>query len=249
MYRYCKCVGVKYHYGCDKKTIKKERIEDFVINRIMKIVNDPKAINEIIKNVLIYQEKGNRVLPTLEAELADVEKRKANLLNAIEMGIVNATTKQRLDELEMQCNNLQTEIAREQMESNLIDENKLKFYLEQFKGIDPTKLSNRRKLINTLVNAIYLYDDKLDLILNYQDGTQTIPLSEVEAFLNCSPVICEGEPQKGTQMCVFFLFVLNKKGDCNTFVMQSPLLMNRKMFDRARFEYAPQQDIQNPDYP
>lgn len=124
--------------------IKKERIEDFVIDRIMKIVNDPEAINEIIKNVLIYQEKGNRVLPTLEAELADVEKRKANLLNAIEMGIVNATTKQMLDELEMQCNNLQIEIAREQMENNLID------------------------------------------------GTQTIPLSEVEAFSNCSPVICEG---------------------------------------------------------
>ena len=26
-------------------------------------------------------------------------------------------------------------------------------------------------------------------------------------------------------------------------------IMNRKMFDRARFEYAPQQDIQSPDYP
>ncbi|MGN0005152.1 MAG: recombinase family protein [Candidatus Gastranaerophilaceae bacterium] len=201
-YRYYKCVGVKYHYGCDKKTIKKERIEDFVIDRIMKIVNNPEAINEIIKNVLIYQEKGNRVLPMLEAELADVEKRKANLLNAIEMGIVNATTKQRLDELEMQCNNLQIEIAREQMEINLIDENKLRFYLEQFKGIDPTKLSNRRKLINTFVNAIYLYDDKLDLILNYQDGTQTIPLSEVEAFSNCSPVICKGEPY-GTHPKIF----------------------------------------------
>ena len=67
-------------------------------------------------------------------------------------------------------------------------------FLEQFKGIDPTKLSNRRKLINTFVNAIYLYDDKLDLILNYQDGTQTIPLSEIEAFSNCSPVTSEGEP-------------------------------------------------------
>ena len=73
-YRYYKCVGVKYHYGCDKKTIKKERIEDFVIDRIMRIVNNPESINEIIKNVLIYQEKGNRVLPTLEAELTDVEK-------------------------------------------------------------------------------------------------------------------------------------------------------------------------------
>lgn len=121
------------------------------------------------------------------------------------MGIVNATTKQRLDELEMQCNNLQIEIAMEQIENSLIDESKLRFYLEQFKGIDPTKLSNRRKLINTFVNTIYLYDDKLDLILNYQDGTQTIPLSEVEAFSNCSPVICEGEPQRQVIDLSFFI--------------------------------------------
>lgn len=78
-----------------------------------------------------------------------------------------------------------------------VDENKLRFYLEQFKGIDSTKLVNRRKLINTFVNPIYLYDDKLDLILNYQDGTETISLSEVEAFDSSSPVTSEGEPGLG----------------------------------------------------
>lgn len=78
-----------------------------------------------------------------------------------------------------------------------VDENKLRFYLEQFKGIDSTKLVNRRKLINTFVNPIYLYDDKLDLILNYQDGTETISLSGVEAFDSSSPVTSEGEPGLG----------------------------------------------------
>ena len=34
-------------------------------------------------------------------------------------------------------------------------------------------------LIDTFVNAVFVYDDKLVLIYNYQQGTQTIMLKEV----------------------------------------------------------------------
>ena len=36
VYRYYKCVGVKKHSGCDKKTVKKDWIEDFVVKQIEK---------------------------------------------------------------------------------------------------------------------------------------------------------------------------------------------------------------------
>ena len=42
----------------------------------------------------------------------------------------------------------------------------------------------RQRLIDTFVNAIYLYDDKIVLITNYKDGTKTVTLEQVEEALS-----------------------------------------------------------------
>jgi len=36
-------------------------------------------------------------------------------------------------------------------------------------GIDITQLEQRQRLIDTFVNAVYLYDDKIVLTFNYKD--------------------------------------------------------------------------------
>ena len=38
VYRYYKCVDVKKHSGCDKKTVKKDWIEDLVVKQIEKVL-------------------------------------------------------------------------------------------------------------------------------------------------------------------------------------------------------------------
>ena len=44
-------------------------------------------------------------------------------------------------------------------------------------------LDQRKMLINTFVNSIYLFDDKALVNFNYKDGTETINFSEVECAL------------------------------------------------------------------
>ena len=39
-------------------------------------------------------------------------------------------------------------------------------------------------MIDTFVNAVYVFDDKLVLTYNYQHGTQTISLDEIESALS-----------------------------------------------------------------
>ena len=47
------------------------------------------------------------------------------------------------------------------------------------------KLRDHRKmLIDTFVNAIYLYDDKIVLTFNYHDGTKTITFDDVSSALS-----------------------------------------------------------------
>ena len=54
------------------------------------------------------------------------------------------------------------------------------FWLHRFRKLDVTKESHRQMLIDTFVNRIYVFDDKLLLTFNYKDGTRTITLTDAK---------------------------------------------------------------------
>ena len=43
-----------------------------------------------------------------------------------------------------------------------------------------TKREQRQRLIDSFVNAVYLYEEKVILTFNYKDGSKTITLEDVE---------------------------------------------------------------------
>ena len=102
------------------------------------------------------------------------------MLNAIQDGIYNFSTKRRLDELEERKEALETEIANEQLIKPLLEPKKLKFYFINLRKLDTTKLEDRRSLINNFVNAVVLHDDRIDFVFNYQDGTKTVTFEELK---------------------------------------------------------------------
>lgn len=194
VYRYYRCNGVRYHYGCDKKNIKKSVIENFVVNRVSQAICDEEFIDGLVEEILEFQASDNKVLPVLQSQLQEVEKKIDNLIAAIENGICNASTKKRLDELEQRQKELTIEISREKIENKGVSEAEIRRFFEEFKGIDTSVLANRRKLINIFVNAIYLYDDELKLVLNYKNKTEIVPISEVEKASFSASRRCLGEP-------------------------------------------------------
>lgn len=88
VYRYYKCVGVKKHSGCDRKTVKKDWIEDLVVKQIEKVLYDDVLIEKIADTIMKIQGKENTVLPMLRKQYADIQRGIDNLLNAIQQGIV-----------------------------------------------------------------------------------------------------------------------------------------------------------------
>ena len=57
-------------------------------------------------------------------------------------------------------------------------------WFDQFRHGDPANREFQKRLIDTFVNAVYVFDDKLVLTYNYQHGTQTISLEEIESALS-----------------------------------------------------------------
>ena len=65
---------------------------------------------------------------------------------------------------------------------------------------DTTKLVHRRRLIDSFVNAIYLYDDRITLVFNFKDGTKTITFAELEESGLGSDINALAAPSNGLEI-------------------------------------------------
>ena len=184
VHRYYKCVSVKKkRTDCKKKPVKKDWIENLVISQTMKLVNDEETVKAIAAMLLDMQERENTNLPLLTEQLREAQRGIDNLLNAIQQGIFTKSTKNRLEELEAAKEELEVKIANEKLAKPKLTEEQILFYLLKFRVLDMSKQSHRQRLIDTFINRIYLYDDKLVITFNHKDGAQTITLNDIETAL------------------------------------------------------------------
>ncbi len=211
MYTYYKCAAAKKKKTCDKKAVRKQWLEDLVVNETMKMIRDDDSIQSIVDAVMILQEQENTVLPLLEKQMKDIENGIENLLNAIQAGVLTSSTKGRLEKLEAQQKELEIRIAEEKLAKPKVSADFVKFWLTNFRKLDPNVKSHRETLINTFVNAVYLYDEKVLITFNYKDGTKTITFDEIAAKDapegNGSDLGCFAPPKK-TSVEITLVFCL-----------------------------------------
>ena len=181
VHHYYKCATAKRFKTCKKKTVRKEWLEDLVVSETMKLIQDDAVIDAIVAEVLELQEQENTTLPLLEKQMKEVENSIENMLNAIQAGVLTNSTKLRLEKLEAQQKELEIRIAEEKIARPRLSENQVRFWLTRFRKLDPNVKSHRETLINTFVNAVYLYDEKVLITFNYKDGTKTITFDEIAA--------------------------------------------------------------------
>jgi hypothetical protein len=180
VHRYYKCVTAKKRKGCNKKSAQKDWIENLVVAQAMKMLANDDILNKIADMIMDLQKQENITLPLLKKQLAEVEKGITNMLNAIQSGVLTESTKKRLDDLEASKSEIEVKILQEELHKPLLTKKQILFWLHKFRGIDTSVREHRQRLIDTFVNAVYLYDDKIVLTFNYKDGSKTVTMSDVE---------------------------------------------------------------------
>ena len=125
-------------------------------------------------------------LPLYEQQLQEANTGIENILNAIQQGILTKSTKGRLDELEATKEDLEIKIASEHLIRPKVSAEFVTFWLHRFRKLDVRQQAHRKMLIDTFINAIYLYDDKVVITFNYKDGTKTITFDDIKGSdLDC----------------------------------------------------------------
>lgn len=205
VHHYYKCVSVKKkRTECHKKSVRKEWIEDLVVSETMKMVMDDTAIEAIVSMLMDLQDRENVNLPLYEQQLRETDTAIQNLLNAIQQGILTKSTKGRLEELEATKEELETKIACEKLAKPKVSAEFMTFWLHRFRKLDVRQKSHRKMLIDTFVNAIFLYDDKMVITFNYKEGTTTITFGDLKAALDKektgSDLDCSTAPKEMTEV-------------------------------------------------
>ncbi len=181
VHRYYKCHAVKKKLNdCKKKSVKKEWIEDLVVNETMAMLMDDDMIEAIVSMLIRLQDEENTALPMYEKQLHQTETAIDNIVTAVMGGMVSKTLQEKLTQLEAAKEELLVRIAEEKLEKPKISAEFMTFWLHRFRKLDVRQEAHRQMLIDAFVNAVFVYDDKLLLTFNFKDGTRTISLTDTK---------------------------------------------------------------------
>lgn len=179
--RYYKC-GLKKQNtkNCRKKSIRKEILEQLIIDTTIKVLDNPETIDLITSKIFEAHDKrvkDTSVLSLLEAERDKLRKALDNMLNAVEQGIVTSSTKKRIEELEAALETAEGKVVFERAKSKIqITPADIKRFIYKALKKEPYFM------IRLLVKQIKLYDDKVEIYYNFIDKKRPDDLDH-QAFL------------------------------------------------------------------
>jgi len=183
VYNYYKCGNAKRKKGCHKKAIKKDRIEEFVVAATVDTVLRHDNIEKIADAIISLQSQEDPIIPPLKRQLQECKKAIDNLINALQAGIVTQSTKERLDALEAQKQQIETNIELALMERPVFTKEQIIAWISHFKYGDIKSKEYQKSIIDTFVNSVYVYDDKLIINYNYKNGTLTLSFEDTKNTL------------------------------------------------------------------
>ena len=189
-YYYYTCQGHKARKGCKKKSVRKDLLESLVLDNIINVALSEANIEANINQIMALQEKELKSSPlaALESEYAEVQKKIENINNAIAAGIWNSSTSAKLKTLEDSSENLRVSIEMMRFShAQLMDRDRVAFFLRQFTKGDRNDPLFRRHIIETFLNAVYVFDDHLDIVTNNCEGNQRFPLEDLPDFSDMDP--------------------------------------------------------------
>lgn len=184
IYHYYKCANRKRKHNCDKKNEKKDILESTVVQYTVDTVLTDENIDKIADKAieLIKKEAADdSYLNGLKERLKSVDNKLENLVKAIEDGLYSKTTKDRLTALESEKQDIEIQITQEQIKKPILTKDHIVFWLESFRKGEISDVKYQQKIIDALINSVFMYDDKIVFTFNLSsNNTATLECSDID---------------------------------------------------------------------
>lgn len=179
-YYYYSCGNHKYGNGCNKKSIKKDVIENVVAEETVKLLT-PEVIEWLADVAIKANEEdyaADTTIPVITAEIEDCKNRISNLLLLAEHGPLPEMAVVRIAQLEGQVKDAEKRLAQANSSYVFLERSHIIWFLEQFCSGDIRDEVFKKRLINLLVNSVTIWDlpdgdgYKLTILYNYTETPQ-----------------------------------------------------------------------------
>ena len=176
MHYYYSCNDHRLSGNCQKKNARRDWLEQRIAELTRDCILHRDVIEWIADNAVEFQKQARRTVEVaaMENSLAEARKASKNIMSAIEQGIITATTKSRLMELEVQIADLERSLAISRSMNDLVDRDRIIYALEKLQSGNVTDKSYQEKLINTFVKMVYLWDDRIRIDYYYAGKKNSI---------------------------------------------------------------------------
>ena len=184
--RYYKCLGRKKdRNGCNKAMIRKDELEQLVIDNIVQELSKPATLDKIVFGLMQIQNSQTQVNSILNMLIKDKQHTETaieNMITAIENGVITNSTTKRLKELESRQEDLERQILIERSKTVIkLSERDIREYYEQALKLEP------QMLINYLIKEIVLFDDKIEI--HFNSPIRKSPDDDNQGFIFYSEIV------------------------------------------------------------
>ena len=229
-YYYACQAGRRKKVKCPTKPIRKQYLEDIVIDTTVKLLSSVSVISELAQKIYdVHQNEtaDDTALKSLEQRRKEALRAQNNMIKAIEQGIITEATKGRLTELETEINHLDFEIAKEKAHNYaFLTVEQIEHYLSRFVFDNPTDMKVRKFLINAFVREVILYDDEVVITYNFTDSPEHLKVNKEQtlreeqqieraksssSFDSGSTILADSPPLQSDRDSVAF-FVVERRG-------------------------------------
>lgn len=199
-YNYYTCVSRRRYHTCDKQPVKKEVIERAVVEDTLKLLT-PEMIDKLADMAIKQNQEdieNDKVIPALESELKETEKKITNLLKLVERGAESETLADRLTFLEKQAKDIEKKLVEAKKDYIILEKEHIVWWLSRFCNGDIEDEEFCKNTIDLLVNSVTVWDEpdgwfKISIIYNINGrNVQTFKVNGD----NRSDLKCNGSPNE-----------------------------------------------------
>jgi DNA invertase Pin-like site-specific DNA recombinase len=176
---------------CDKERAPKQWIEDQVVDALIRIANDDEVIDAFADHYMAWQadKETHAEMKILEDRLRKNETAIKNVMTVIDSGLITDSVRSHLLDLEAEKADIQKGIAIQKIEEPSLKRSEVVYFLKSFRDGDKNDIAWRIFIVETFLQAAYLFDDgRLIITLNYGGKNNKITVKIAEKAVR------KGEP-------------------------------------------------------
>lgn len=219
VHHYYACAAKKKTHTCKKKNEKKGYLEWYVVEQTVDYVLQPKNMENISDRIVEQYEKdcSNKKIRQLQSQNAKIDK---EIKQAVDASLeappkIRPQYYEKIELLQIQKDGIEQELASlKLLQGTQYTKKQILSWLKIFCNGDPLDPSFQRHIIDTFINAVYLYDDHLAIYYNIKNSKQVSYIEMLESTeeilsenFNCSNLKCNGPPKPVKSEHGQFIFI------------------------------------------